>query len=349
MNSRERVLVALRHEEPDRVPVSLAYGTPAIIAKRYGRPYDKAWMRQDIYEALLRDPPLDPSIPANYLQDVPRGADITCWGVATWRSSTQDTYAVGSPLRKMTTVAELEAFPFPDVGADQYASSLAKEVDQFHKEGVAVQGAMSQTILELAVKMYGVENLLTAFYLNPDFVNALFDQITRRKRAMALQFVKAGVDILRLGDDVGTQRGMMISPAIWRAFLKPRLASIIAAARAERPGIPVFYHSDGDIREIIAELIEVGITILNPIQPECMDPLEIKRRYGKRLTLWGTISVQKILPFGTPEEIRSVVRNYMSVLGRGGGYIIGPTHNIGRDIPWENLAAFYDAVNQGPA
>jgi uroporphyrinogen decarboxylase len=345
MNSRERVLVALRHEEPDRVPVCLAYGTPRSIAERYGRTYDKAWMRQDVYMVGLREPLPNPAIAENYLHGIPQDAQITCWGVATWRSSTQDTYAVLSPLRNMRTVAELEVFPFPDVGADRHATCLAKEVEEFHKEGLAVQGAMSQTIFELAEKMYGSENLLKGFYLNPDFVNALLDEITLRKRSMALQFVRAGVDILRLGDDVGTQRGMMLSPAMWRAFLKPRLASIIVAARAERPGIPIFYHSDGDVREIIDDLIEIGITILNPIQPECMDPFDIKRRYGERLTLWGTVSVQKVFPFGTPEEIRALVRNYMSVLGRGGGYVIGPTHDILHDVPWENIAAFYDAVN----
>jgi len=192
--------------------------------------------------------------------------------------------------------------------------------------------------------MYGMQNLMLAMYDNPGFVHRLFAEIAIRKRAMAVQYARAGVDILRLGDDVGTQRGMMIDPALWRTFLKPLFADIIAAARAEKPGIPVFYHSDGDIREIIDELIEIGVTILNPVQPECMDPIEIKQRYGDRLTLWGTIGTQSVLPFGTPAQVRQTVREYIAALAPGGGYVIGPTHSINQDVPWENIAAFYDAV-----
>lgn len=344
MNSRERTLAALRHEEADRVPVCLAYETPRQIAERYGQAYDKEWMRQDIYSVSLMSPAPHPSIAERYLRDIPEGAGVSCWGVATWSSSTGDSFGLAGALSNMSAVADVEEFPFPDVGADRYAAQLPGEVEALHKEGFAVQGAMSQTIFELAWEMCGMENLMTGFYHKPDVVNALLDAITQRRQSMALQFARAGVDVLRLGDDVGTQHGMMLSPATWRAFLKPRLASIIAVARRERPGIPVFYHSDGDVREVIDDLIEVGVTILNPVQPECMDPLEIKRRYGKDLTLWGTVSVQSVLPFGTPEEIEAVVRDYISALGAGGGYVIGPTHCIGRDIPWRNIAAFYDAV-----
>ena len=146
------------------------------------------------------------------------------------------------------------------------------------------------------------------------------------------------------GDDVGTQRGMMIDPDLWRTFLKPPFADIIAAARAESPRTPVFYHSDGDIREIIDELIEIGVTILHPVQPECMNPVEIKRKYGDRLTLWGTIGTQSVLPFGTPAQVRQTVKRFVAALAPRGGYVIGPTHSVNQDVQWDNVAAFYDAV-----
>ena len=163
---------------------------------------------------------------------------------------------------------------------------------------------------------------------------------------MALHYVRAGVDILRLGDDIGSQHGMLISPAIWRRFLKPRFAEIIEAAREEVPDIPVFYHSDGDIREVIDELIEIGVTVLNPVQPECMDPNNIKKRYGHRLTLWGTIGTQTVLPFWSPRDIYNLIRDYMGTLAPGGGYVISPTHSIQGDVPWENITAFYEAVDE---
>ena len=191
-----------------------------------------------------------------------------------------------------------------------------------------------------------MEKLMTDFYTNPQFVERLFDIITNLRIIMARRFVEAGVDVLRLGDDVGAQKGMLISPKIWRRFLKPRLAKIIEEARKIRENIPIFYHSDGNVREIIPELIEIGVTILNPVQPECMDPVEIKRKYGDRLALWGTIGTQSTLPFGTPEEVKITVARMCKEVGKGGGFVISPTHSINADVPWENIVAFYEAVEE---
>jgi uroporphyrinogen decarboxylase len=346
MNSRQRTLEALRHREPDLVPVCLAYETPRAIAERYGKSCDESLMRQDIYTVSLDLGEAASEITERYLRGIPDDARVDSWGVATWRSSTDDTHAVYGPLQNMSQPAQLDDFPFPKVLFDKIPAAVAESIADHHRNGLAVQGAMSQTIFELAWNMYGMENLMVAFAENSAFAHRLLDEITIRKQAMAACFARAGVDILRLGDDVGTQRGMLISPATWRRFLKPRLASVIAAARTERPDIPVFYHSDGDVRDIIDELIEIGVTILNPIQPECMDPVQIKRLYGDRLTLWGTLGTQTTLPHGKPEEIRAVVRKCMRRLGPGGGYVIGPTHTINRDVPWENIVAFYEAVQE---
>ena len=346
MTSRERTLCALRHEEPDKVPVCLAYEAPDGIARRYGREPEAVRLRQDIYSARLKAPPPAREIRERYFDGLPAEASIDSWGVARWGSSTGQSQAVVGPLRNMETVEELEEYPFPDVGNEEFAAELPQQVAQLHCEGFAVQGSMSQTVFELAWNMFGMENLMVAFSDRPDFVNRLFAEIAVRKKAMAEHYVRAGVDILRLGDDVACQRGMMMKPDLWRPFLKPHLAEIIAAARDIRPSIPVFYHSDGNVSEIVEDLIEVGITILNPVQPECMDPFEVKREYGDRLTLWGTIGVQTVFPFGTPQEIDRLVREFIEGLAPGGGYVIGPTHSIKEDVPWENIAAFYDAVER---
>ena len=343
MTSRERTLKALNHQTPDKVPLCLAYETPATIAARYDM--DESLMRQDIYNAFIDLDPLDRNIRNRYLKEIPDAAQIDPWGVAKWHSSTGDTYRIQGPLQNMSHPDELVDFPFPSFSSDA-VEAAATRTKELQKAGFAVQGAMSQTIFELAWAMYGMEHLMVAFAENPAFVHRLLDEITARKKDMAVCFAKGGVDILRLGDDVGTQHGMMISPDRWREFLKPRLAEIIAAARNERPELPIFYHSDGDIREIIDELIEIGVTILNPVQPECMDPFEIKQRYGDRLTLWGTIGTQSLLPFGTPAQIRRTVRDYIRILGADGGYVIGPTHSINRDVSRENIIAFYEAVQE---
>jgi uroporphyrinogen decarboxylase len=205
---------------------------------------------------------------------------------------------------------------------------------------------MSQTIFELAWKLCGMEKLMTGFYTHPQLVEGLFDRITNLRIIMARRFVEAGVNVLRLGDDAGSQKGMLLSPKIWRRFLKPRFAKIIEEARKVREDIPIFYHSDGDIREIIPELIEIGVTILNPVQAECMDPVEIKRKYGNRLALWGTIGTQTTIPFGTPEDVSLSVAQMCREMGKEAGFIISPTHSINEDVPWENIVAFYEAVEE---
>jgi uroporphyrinogen decarboxylase len=147
-----------------------------------------------------------------------------------------------------------------------------------------------------------------------------------------------------VGDDVATQRGMMMRPALWRRWLKPRLAAIISAAREVKPDILIWYHSDGDCRAIIPELIEIGVDILNPVQPECMDPAAVKAQYGDRLSFSGTIGTQTTMPHGTPEEVRGVVRERIATVGRGGGLLLAPTHVLEPDVPWENIVALVDAV-----
>jgi uroporphyrinogen decarboxylase len=147
---------------------------------------------------------------------------------------------------------------------------------------------------------------------------------------------------------VGTQRGMLMSAPLWRAWLKPRLARTIAAARDVKPDVLVFYHSDGDVSAIIPDLIEIGVDILNPVQPECMDPAALKRAYGQQLSFWGTIGTQSTLPFGSPDDVRREVRLRIETVGAGGGLFLAPTHVIEPEVPFENIVAFVDAVkNEG--
>ena len=142
----------------------------------------------------------------------------------------------------------------------------------------------------------------------PAFAEKLLDILTELGCAMARDFVGAGVDLLVTGDDVAMQHAMMFSPKIWRHMLKPRLARVIQAAKSVNPDVFIYYHSDGKIEPIIPELIEVGVEVLNPVQPECLDPLEVKKKWGNELSFWGTIGTQTTLPFGTPDEVRQVVR-----------------------------------------
>jgi len=139
---------------------------------------------------------------------------------------------------------------------------------------------------------------------------------------------------------------MMISPEIWRKWLKPRLAKVIDAAKSANRSVIISYHSDGVILPIIEELIEIGVDVLNPVQPECMDPAKIKALYGSRLAFSGTIGTQTTLPFCTPDEVRKVVKERIETVGKGGGLFIGPSHTLEPEVPWKNVVAFVEAVEE---
>ncbi len=207
--------------------------------------------------------------------------------------------------------------------------------------------ALDCTVFEVAWYMRSMEQLLMDFADGSEFAASLLDRITAKREVQAARFAELGADVICLGDDVGTQRGMLMSVRMWRAWLKPRLARVAAAARRVRPDVLLFYHSDGNVAAIVPDLIEIGIDILNPVQPECMDPAALKFQYGDRLSLWGTIGTQSTFPFGSAEDVRAEVRARIDKAGRGGGLFLAPTHIVEPEVPFENIVAFVEAVKAG--
>jgi len=346
VTSRERLLRAVRREVPDRVPVTLAYGHIDDLSRRRGHPELVGTLRQDQMMVTFHSRTPAAGEFARYHGDLPAGVWLNEWGVGSVASSTGESVRLLHPLAGVNSAAEVRAYPFPDMGEPWRHADLEERVAALHAEGVAVVGQMSQTIFELAWALRGMEALLLDLALNPGFAAALLDRITDIRCSMARRFAQGGVDVLRLGDDIGSQRGLLMSPATWRQWLKPRLARVIEAARSVAPTIPVKYHTDGQASEAIPELCEIGVTILNPVQPECLDPAALKRQFGDRLAFWGCISVQSVLPFGTPEEVRANVRDVIETVGAGGGLVLAPTHSVQDDIPWENILAFYQAAEE---
>lgn len=174
----------------------------------------------------------------------------------------------------------------------------------------------------------------------------LLDKITNIRCSMTHHYAESGADILNLGDDVGTQKKMLISPETWRSWFKPRLKKVIESARKINSGILVYYHSDGYIEPIISDLIDVGIDILNPVQPESMGPAKIKEQYGGRLAFFGTIGIQTTMPHGTPEDVKKEVKTRIETVGKEGELLIALTHVLEPDVSWENILAFFDAVEE---
>jgi uroporphyrinogen decarboxylase len=274
--------------------------------------------------------------PGNYIDD---------WGIG-WKTVEYNTpYGKGHytefathPLVDENKIASYQA---PDPNLPELYIEAQRVIRQYKHEYWIV-GVTVTTIFECAWALRGYEKLLMDLVLDPDIANQILDIPYHYHLTAAKKLVELGVDMIWVGDDVGAQRKMIISPEIWRKFLKPRMANFIAELNNLNSDIKIAYHSDGNIYPIIPELIEIGIDVLNPIQPASMDPSRLKEEFGDRLCFWGTIDEQNTLPFGTAQDVRDEVITRLKTIGKNGGLIIGPTHHVQLDTPLKN---FWSMVN----
>ena len=197
---------------------------------------------------------------------------------------------------------------------------------------------------EKAYNARGIQNFLADMAGEPEFAKRLLDFITEKNLEKLRQIVATpGIDGILLGNDWGSQRGLLMSPETWRELLAPgakREYDVIRAA-----GLDVWVHSCGNIRQIIPDLIDMGVDVINPIQPECMDIRELKDTFGDRLTFWGGISTQQTLPFGTEEEVEEETRRVTAYMGQNGGYLVAAAQGVQADVSFENLCRLIDTAN----
>lgn len=246
------------------------------------------------------------------------------------------------PLKKATSVEEILAYPLPDY-SNADSSRMKTEVEALHARGLAACGGLECTIWESAWYIRSMEELMIDMMSDDEKAVCMLDRITDLSAAKARAFAAAGADILSLGDDIGMQRTPMMSIPMYEEWLKPRLKKVIDGARAAKPDIIVLYHSCGFVVPFIPHLIEAGIDVLNPVQPECMDFAELHAMYGDRLSFDGTIGTQTTMPFGTPEEVRRTVFKNLEIAGDKGGLIAAPTHLLEPEVPVENVFAYVQA------
>lgn len=348
MTPRERVLTTLAHKRPDRIPFELDFTPPLyeVFREKTGAANPREYFQLDIRSIGLAPTKKETDFSAYLPAQLPEGTQIDEWGVAHRPGSTYHFTKMIHPLANVDTVEELRQYPFPDRDAEYRRAHWPEQVRQLHEQGYFVDGFAGH-IFETAWYMRGMDNLLVDFLVNEEYAAVLLDTIVEGNIAVARGMAEAGVDMIRMGDDVGSQRAMLMDPDLWRKWLKPRLARVIAAAKEVNPDIHIWYHSDGIIDPIIPDLIEVGVDVLNPIQPECMDPRWVKKTYGDKITLWGTIGTQTVMPFGTPDEVRAYVKDMVENLGQDGGLVLAPTHVLEPDVPWENVLAFVEAAREG--
>ena len=355
MTSRERVLTALAHQPTDRVP-RLLYEevigyTPAIeklLRERCAPKTPQEFFDMDITRVTFEPTALPRSRFAEWLgptaDEALASGQVDEWGVWRRRGDFHHFVEMVPPLRGIQDFQRIEQYPWPDLDQPCRFRDVRQRVAQLHAQGLAV-AAYAGSVFERSWSLRGMEDLMTDMLTAPDLAHHLFERTAGFQRYAAGQFARAGADIIITGDDVAGQKSLLMSLETWRQFLKPHLAATVQAVKQANPAAFVFYHSDGNVEALIPDLIEVGIDILNPVQPECLDPAAIKRKFGDRLSFWGTVSVQRTMPFGTPEEVRAEVRARIRDMGRGGGFILSPAHVLGPEVPWENIVAFFAAAD----
>ena len=262
------------------------------------------------------------------------------WGVG-WSTETEGYWPLVTPLAGSE---DLDAFAWPDPNASHLLDNAASLIERDEGEHLIAPN-FGFCLFERAWSLRGFESFCIDLAEDQAFAGELLDRITDIQVTLARRFVELGVDAGYLGDDYGAQRGMLFSPLTWRKLLKPRLARIFDAFH--QGGLPVILHSDGDIAEIIPDLVEIGLDVLNPVQPEVLDLAWLRSNYGDRLAFYGGVSTQTVLPFGKPEDVRAAVEKCMRVLASNGtGLVLAPSHRMTADIPMENVDALLEAFRQ---
>ena len=341
MTSKERVLRAINRKETDRVPFDMEISGYGGNKWRRFFEYFDANTEEEVLERLHID-----FRKCTYNLDFAAGAIagntfVNHWGVLKDRFG----IALEHPLAKACTIEDIEKHDrWPDPDEIDYEQMITKM--NGHKD-YAVYGGCWGPILYVASELFGMEHLFILMYEMPDIVDYLLDKITGFYMKVNRRiFEKAGrsMQIFYMGDDYGTQNDLIISPDLWRRFIKPRLARVYQLA--EEYGYLIQLHSCGNIEKIIPDLIELGVVVLNPVQPAAqeMDIKELKRKYGKQLCFNGSIDTQTVLPFGSVSDVQSYVHERLELFKNDGGFILAPSQGFLPEVPMKNIEAMYQAA-----
>ncbi len=333
---REWIRRTLAHAPIGPVPYNLSCTPPALAALQ--RHY--AFTDMDDFLDLPIRMTATKSIKPLYASPAEFGPTVRDEFGVLWSTNALDR---GSVIQPCLAEPDLSRYTFPDPASPARFADLGAwcRDNAAHFRIVWVGD-----LWERATFMRGMEEALLDLADHPRFMEELLGRLTEGiLRTMEILFERFEFEGVAVSDDYGSQRGLLMSPAAWRRTIKPRLAEIYAFAR--RRGRTVFHHSCGNVRAIIGDMLDIGLDILHPIQPEAMDVFELKREFGARATLCGGVRTQDLLPRGTPEAIRREVRTLQERMGEGGGFILEPGITLQGDIPVENLAAFVEAARTG--
>ncbi len=376
MTPRERVLTAIAHEEPDRVPIVIGVsnatgikmapyrelkeliGVEAPDEYLYDWPelgtaaIDEETMRR-LHSDVRGVTDLEPDwvLTRNRTRE-PHSDYVNSWGSGAKEMKPGEWFPMVEPLKDATDLSEVERYEWPDMDDPTRIAHVAEEAARLADGDYAVIATPWLLFpLERAFAMQGMETFLMNMALHPDFAEALLLKIAELCKQLMIHFLEAldgNADIIKIGDDLGTQQSLLMSPDMYRRVLKPIHADFIALIR-RHTSARILFHSCGDVYPLLDDLVEIGVDIVNPVQTSAgkLSDLErLKTRYGKTLTFCGAIDTHRILNHGSPDDVRSEVGRVIDVLGPGGGYLAGAVHTVMNDVPAENILAMVDAVEE---
>lgn len=347
---RDNFLSTVRHERPGRI-LYYANFTPDLkkrviehigsedIGEHYG------FMKKTFLHPH-RPEDLDPISYDRYYkdEDLPEGTHYSPVGVARVPSGFYHFFGYVSPLRNAERLEDIENYPLPDY---QKWETLHYEetVKEARERGDIVVGNVGH-MYEWAWQIRGYEQFLMDLMQRPEWAECLLDRIMEGARFKAITAARAGADYLHCGDDVANQEAMMFSKPVWEEFMHSRWEKLWAEVKEINPDCRIWYHSDGDIEDIAGDLVDGGVDIMNPLQPEALDVDTVYDRYGDRVTFDGTIGTQSTMPHGSPDDVGSRVKGVIDKYGQNGGLIVSPTHVLEPEVPLENIDAMVEACRE---
>jgi uroporphyrinogen decarboxylase len=375
LTSRERVQAVLNHEIPDRVPIVLGASNATGISTPAYRKL-KAYLGVEAEDKYLYDWPelgtsaLDEAVLERLHSDVrgvhdrepapireqnqkrePGSPYFNSWGVGSVEGDPGTWFPAIHPLADTHSIEDLESYPWPDMDDPTRVTHVKAEAQKLADENKYAVLATPWLAfpLERAYAMQRMDRFMSNLGRYPDFARALLTKIAERCKTLMSHFLReAGdhIDMIKIGDDLGMQNSLLMSPKMYREIVKPIHADYISFIKSHTKA-KVFFHTDGDVFPLIPDFIEMGVDILNPVQTSAgkMSNLEeLKRQFGKNLVFCGAIDTHRILPFGTPDEVHAEVKRIIEILGKDGGYMLSSVHTILPDVPPENILAMVDAA-----
>ena len=369
MTHRERLLRAISHREPDRVPMDLgAHSDSSIHIIAYENLKDYMGITIDqtppLVSKIMQDVMVDeevlnaldidvrgvyPGSPDNSGPgDLEGGVWIDSWGVKRVKPAGSHYYDItpGAPLGGEISISDVVNYPWPDPDDPGITRGIQEQIDHWKATtDCALVARVPAPFIHQSQYMRGFEDWYMDLAADQKLAAALFDAILEVRMAVAsniLDVVGPHVDVIMAGDDIGAQNGLQCSPRTYRQLIKPRQKKFFDLVHS-KTSAKMLLHTCGSVYPIINDFIEIGVEILNPIQRRAadMDPKKLKAEFGDRLVFWGGVDIQEVMPFGSPDDVRTEIKYLFETLGTGGGWVLSCAHNILPEVPPENIVTLY--------